>query len=54
MSHISLTPAKYAQQMNAAATLRSNPDATVGDLLRVADALGIPASSLMRMVEETR
>ena len=54
MSHISLTPAKYTQQMNAASTLRSNPDATVGDLLRVADALGIPASHLMRMVEETR
>lgn len=54
MSHISLTPAKYTQQMNAAATLRSNPDATVRDLLRVADALGIPASNLMRMVEETR
>ena len=54
MSNISLTPAKYTQQMNAASTLRSNPDATVGDLLRVADALGIPASHLMRMVEETR
>ena len=54
MSHISLTPAKHAQQMNAASTLRSNPDATVRDLLRVADALGIPASNLMRMVEETR
>ena len=54
MSHISLTPAKYTQQMNAAAALRSNPDATVRDLLRVADALGIPASNLMRMVEESR
>ena len=50
----SLTPAKYAQQLKAVAALRSNPDATVGDLLRVADALGIPASSLTRMVEETR
>ena len=54
MPYTSLTPAQYAKQMNAAATLRSNPDATVGDLLRVADALGIPASDLMRMVEETR
>ena len=54
MPHTSLTPAKHAQQMNAAAGLRSNPDATVRDLLRVADALGIPASNLMRMVEETR
>lgn len=51
MSHISLTPAQYAKHINAAAALRSNPDATVGDLLRVADALGIPASNLMRMVE---
>ena len=54
MPYTSLTPAKHAQQMNAASTLRSNPDATVRDLLRVADALGIPASHLMRMVEETR
>ncbi|MCT1437159.1 hypothetical protein [Brachybacterium paraconglomeratum] len=49
MSHNSLTPAKYAQQLKAAKELHSNPEATISDLFRVADALGISAADLMRM-----
>lgn len=50
MSNISLTPAQYAKQLKTAATdLHSNPEATLDDLFRVADALGIEASELMRM-----
>lgn len=51
MSHNNLTPAKYAQQLAAAKELHSNPAATLDDLFRVADALGIPADELMRMRE---
>lgn len=50
MDHVSLSPAQYAQQIKTAATdLHSNPEATICDLFRVADALGIEASELMRM-----
>ena len=49
MPHTSLTPAKYAQQLKAAKELHSNPAATLGDLFRVADALGVSAADLMRM-----
>lgn len=51
MSHAATTPAKYAQQMTAAKELHSNPDATISDLFRVADALGVSAADLMRMWE---
>lgn len=52
MSHNSLTPAQYAKHIKAAATeLHSNPEATLGDLFRVADALGVSAADLMRMRE---
>lgn len=50
MPHTSLTPAKYAKQLKTvAADLHSNPEATLDDLFRAADALGIEASELMRM-----
>lgn len=51
MSHISLTPAKYVANAKALADFRSNPDATLNDLWRLSDALGVPASDLMRMWE---
>ena len=51
MSNISLTPAKYAAHSKALADFRSNPEATLGDLFRVADALGVSAADLMRMRE---
>lgn len=51
MPHISLTPAKYAAHSKALADFRSNPEATVDDLWRLSDALGIPAADLMRMRE---
>lgn len=50
MSHVSLSPAKYAQQMKSAAVLDS-PDATLDDLFRVADALGVSAADLLRTRE---
>lgn len=47
----SLTPAKYIRANRAAADLRSNPDATIGDLFRVSDKLNICAGTIMRMWE---
>lgn len=50
MDHVSISPAQYAQQIKtAAAEFHANPEATLDDLFRVADALGIEASELMRM-----
>lgn len=49
MPHSTVTPAKFAQQLKAANELHGNPEATIGDLFRVADALGVSAADLMRM-----
>lgn len=46
------SPEDLTEQMKTAANnLHSNPDATISDLFRVADALGVSAADLMQMRE---